>query len=144
MGTRQTKLRLFAISILTASLMFTAALTFAKGQGRNANKQDDDDGPYYGEQERRAINEWYADHASSLPPGLAKRDRLPPGLEKQLVRRGTLPPGLQKKIQPCPADLARRLPPPPPDYEHVILSGHIVLLHRATFNILDVVHIEIR
>ena len=26
-----------------------------------------------------------------LPPGLAKRDRLPPGLERQLVVRGFLP-----------------------------------------------------
>src|SRR5579885_534306 len=143
MGTRQTKLRLFAISILTASLMFTAALTFAKGQGRNANKQDDDDGPYYGEQERRAINEWYADHASSLPPGLAKRDRLPPGLEKQLVRRGTLPPGLEKRIEPCPPDLDRYLPPPPPDCAHVLIGGHIVLLNRKTNVVVDFLHVEL-
>ncbi len=35
-----------------------------------------------------------------LPPGLAKRDRLPPGLEKHLLKHGSLPPGLQKKIDP--------------------------------------------
>src|SRR5574341_1561384 len=37
-----------------------------------------------------------------LPPGLAKRERLPPGLQKQLRRNGTLPPGLQKKLEPLP------------------------------------------
>src|SRR5687767_10946725 len=32
----------------------------------------------------------------SLPPGLAKRESLPPGLRAQLRERGELPPGLQK------------------------------------------------
>ena len=35
-----------------------------------------------------------------LPPGLAKRDHLPPGLQKHLDRRGTLPPGLAKRDLP--------------------------------------------
>jgi hypothetical protein len=64
---------------------------------------------------------------------LAKRDRLPPGLERQLVVRGTLPPGLQKKMQPCPPDLERMLPTPPPNYAHVVIGGNLVLLNRANF-----------
>ncbi len=86
---------------------------------------------------------WYREHYEHLPPGLAKRDRLPPGLERQLVVRGTLPPGLQKKIVHCPQDLERRLPPPPPECEHVVIGGHIVLLNRRTFLIVDVFHLEI-
>jgi hypothetical protein len=78
-----------------------------------------------------------------LPPGLAKRDQLPPGLGKQLVRRGTLPPGLQKKIQPCPPDLERRLPPPPPDCGHVVIGGHIVLMNRRINVVLDIFHLEL-
>jgi len=77
------------------------------------------------------------------PPGLAKRDRLPPGLERQLVVNGILPPGLQKKMQPCPPDLERVLPPPPPNYSHVVISGNLVLLNRANFQIVDVFHFEI-
>ena len=42
-----------------------------------------------------------------LPPGLAKKGKLPPGLYKQLVRRGQLPPGLQHRG--LPYDLERRL-----------------------------------
>src|SRR5215210_942443 len=34
---------------------------------------------------------------SGLPPGLANRRNLPPGLEKQLRRNGQLPPGLENK-----------------------------------------------
>ncbi len=33
-----------------------------------------------------------------LPPGLAKREQLPPGLQKHVRERGSLPPGLQKKV----------------------------------------------
>jgi hypothetical protein len=75
---------------------------------------------------------------------LAKRDRLPPGLEQQLVVRGTLPPGLQKKMQPCPAELERMLPPPPPNYAHVVIGGNLVLLNRANLQIADVFHLEIK
>src|SRR3546814_58357 len=35
-----------------------------------------------------------------LPPGLARRGTLPPGLAKQLARNGTLPPGLAKRSLP--------------------------------------------
>ncbi len=43
---------------------------------------------------------WIYGSGPGLPPGLAKRDRLPPGLEKHLLKHGSLPPGLQKKIDP--------------------------------------------
>jgi hypothetical protein len=76
---------------------------------------------------------WYRDHESNLPPGLAKRDRLPPGLEKQLRERGTLPPGLQKKITPVPVTLMRQLPAPPPGCDHVVIGGNIALVDTNTF-----------
>lgn len=116
-----------------------------KGKGHNKHGDSDDQGDhYYREQDRVAIREWYGSHESNLPPGLAKRDRLPPGLERQLVERGTLPPGLQKKIRPCPEDLERRLPPPPPDCANVLIGGHIVLLNRRTNLVLAVFHFEIQ
>jgi hypothetical protein len=87
---------------------------------------------------------WYREHQNNLPPGLAKRDRLPPGLERQLVVRGELPPGLRKKIQPCPDDLERRLPPPPPDCRHAVIGGHIVLVNTRSFVVVDVFHLELR
>jgi hypothetical protein len=129
--------------------MFAMAGGFALGQGKGhgkGHKKDRDDydrGDYYGDRDREEMRHWYAEHREGLPPGLAKRDQLPPGLEKQLVRRGTLPPGLQKKIQPCPPDLERRLPPAPPDCAHVVIGGHIVLLNRRTSVVLDIFHLEL-
>jgi hypothetical protein len=63
---------------------------------------------------------------------------------KTTVRRGTLPPGLEKRLQPCPEDLERRLPLPPPECAHVLVGGHIVLLNRRTNVVVDFVHFEVR
>jgi len=116
-----------------------------KGKGHNKQGENDDHGDrYYRDQDREVIRTWYASHQSNLPPGLAKKDRLPPGLERQLEQRGTLPPGLQKRIQPCPEDLERRLPPPPPDCANVLIAGHIVLLNRRTNVVQAVFHIDIQ
>jgi hypothetical protein len=115
------------------------------GKGHEKHGDDGDQGEhYYKDQDRVAIREWYDGHQNNLPPGLAKKDRLPPGLEKQLAVRGTLPPGLQKRIQPCPEDLERRLPAPPADCAHVLIGGHIVLLNRRTNLVVDVFHFEIQ
>ena len=133
----------FALSFL----VLTAGSAFAQGNGKGKghNKHgDDDEGEQYYKDHDRDIRGWYDEHQSDLPPGLAKKDRLPPGLERQLVRRGSLPPGLQKRIQPCPEELERRLPPPPPDCQHVLIGGHIVLLNRRTNIVVDIFHFEAR
>jgi hypothetical protein len=64
-------------------------------------------------------------------------------LERQLIVRGTLPPGLRGKMQPCPRELEVMLPPPPPNYVHVVIGGNLVLYNRADFQIADVFHFEI-
>jgi len=113
-------------------------------KGKHHEYDEDDRGhDFYRDHDRYAMRDWYEDHYDHLPPGLAKRDRLPPGLEKQLVVRGTLPPGLQKKFYPCPPELVRVLPPPPPNCEHVLVGGHVVLLNRTNFQIVDIFHFEL-
>ncbi len=94
-------------------------------------------------EERLVIRRWVQDNGRGLPPGLAKRDQLPPGLEKQLRRRGTLPPGLQKKVQPVPPVLERRLRVLPTGYRRVILGGNVILMNTRTALIYDVLRIAI-
>ena len=98
------------------------------GQGHGHNKQDDHDASKHGHGKNYYESEvmwgWYDEHRTNLPPGLAKKDRLPPGL--------------QKKMYPCPPDLEKRLPPPPPDCIHTIIGGSVVLLNRRTNVVLEV------
>lgn len=96
--------------------------------------------PVFTEQERIFIKDWFRTRGrSGLPPGLAKRDRLPPGLEKQLRERGTLPPGLQKKIHPLPYDLERQLRRLPTGYKRVIIGGNVILMEEKTAVIYDII-----
>ena len=74
---------------------------------------------------RRVVTEYYT--RESLPPGLAKRDRLAPGLAKQLRERGHLPPGLRKKLTPVPAPLVVLLPVVP-RYETRYFAGRDLLI----------------
>src|SRR5258708_2169120 len=107
------------------------------GHGNHRDRDDDDRRDhYYREHERDEMRGWYHEREADLPPGLAKRDRLPPGLERQLRVRGTLPPGLRKKMLPCPQELERQLPPPPPGSAHVVIGGSIVLGNRNPYLLL--------
>lgn len=95
--------------------------------------------PVFSEQERTLIKGWFGNHRTGLPPGLAKKGRLPPGLEKQLRTRGTLPPGLQKKIQPLPIDLEHQLRWLPTGYRRVVIAGNVILMNEKTAVIYDII-----
>lgn len=74
-----------------------------------------------------------------LPPGLAKREKLPPGLQKQLQRNGTLPPGLEKKMEPLPQEIEVRLKPLPPDHVRVVIGTDVIILDKTTQKVLDII-----
>jgi Ni/Co efflux regulator RcnB len=117
----------------------------ANGHDKDKDKHDRDDDRgergHYRDHDRE-LHQWYVGHRNHLPPGLAKRDELPPGLERQLIVRGTLPPGLRDRMHPCPVEVERYLPPPPVGYVHAVIGGHIALVNRKTFFVLDVFHFE--
>jgi len=73
--------------------------------------------------------------SGEMPPGLAKKESLPPGLEKQLQRNGTLPPGLAKRD--LPSGLEARLPKRM-GQKRLIVGNDVVLIERATGLILDI------
>ncbi len=131
--------------MLTLAALSGRALADGHGHGKHDRDDDDRDRHYYSDHDRDYMRDWYHEHDRDdhLPPGLAKRDRLPPGLEKQLRVRGTLPPGLRKKMVPCPEEFKRRLPPPPPGCAHVVIDGHVVLVNRSTYVVLDIFHLEL-
>jgi Ni/Co efflux regulator RcnB len=130
--------------ILAVSIVLSGVARADK-HGKHDRDDDDDQGRhYYSDHDRDYMRDWYHDHdhGDHMPPGLAKRDQLPPGLERQLRVRGTLPPGLRKKMMPCPEEIERRLPPPPVNCEHVVIGGHVVLVNRSSYVVLDIVHFE--
>jgi hypothetical protein len=122
----------------TGSIFFIAIAMFGFTTGPALGKQRPD---HFLPEERRIIETYY--HAGGpskgLPPGLAKKGRLPPGLQKHLDRTGKLPPGLQKRLEPLPPDLETRLPRLPEHWERVIVGRDVILIDRRTQRILDII-----
>jgi hypothetical protein len=81
---------------------------------------------------------------ASLPPGLAKRESLPPGLRQQLRERGELPPGLQKRLVPMPATWAARLPPVPAYYHRYFAGDDFIVVDTRTNRIVAIVRDVLR
>jgi hypothetical protein len=140
-----------AFTITVVVLAMAGSIAWAQGKGKGkppANRTAGDkvrqvlppSEPVFTTQERTVILDWFrVSSTRGLPPGLAKREQLPPGLEKQLRERGTLPPGLQKKIQPLPIELERRLTVLPTGYRRVFIGGNVILMNPTTGLIYDIV-----
>jgi hypothetical protein len=95
----------------------------------------------FSNRDRRVIQSCFSGDYGDLPPGLAKRDSLPPGLERQVQRNGALPPGLQKRVQPLPMVCENQLPVLAGGLERVILSRRVLLLDQNSV-ILDIFDLD--
>ena len=99
----------------------------AKGKDNKGHDQDavvvvvvDRDGHH------RVVREYVT--RGNLPPGLAKRRTLPPGLSQQLREKGTLPPGLRDYYTPVPADWNPRFPAIPTYYQRYFVGNHLIIV----------------
>ena len=91
--------------------------------------------------DRSTVRNCYSDNASDLPPGLARRDRLPPGLDRQLQQNGTLPPGLQRRVQYLPQVCEDQLPRLPNELQRVVYMRRVMLIDRDS-RILDAFDVD--
>jgi hypothetical protein len=135
--------RIHRMILLGAALALVLPLLGGCARGPSSGRVtvDDRDGYLdlaFSDQDRSYIKDYYRS-SRNLPPGLAKKKRLPPGLEKQLERRGTLPPGLSAKY--LPRDLESRLSQLPAGCLRLRVGGDVVLLHEKTRVILDLVQV---
>lgn len=113
----------------------------SRGQSNADEERDVAQGNRFGSRHVKIIREFFLDknNVKGLPPGLAKRDELPPGLRKHIQRNGTLPPGLQKRVQPFPRGLEILLPRLPDGRRRVIIGVDVILIDERSSLILDVV-----
>ncbi len=141
---------LFAIPLVLGAPALVDAAHKHKGKGKGGpvpthsqGKSDDIStgdllGTIISATERALIGDYVQKAKKSkkgLPPGLAKRSHLPPGLQKHIDRTGRLPPGLQKRS--LPGDL-RSLLPRRTGQDYRVVGNDIVLIETATSLILDV------
>lgn len=92
----------------------------------------------FSDNDRRLIHNYYKKKHKKMRRGPRKKDRLPPGLQKQLAGRGKLPPGLQGRY--LPYDLERRLSRLPRRYVRQRIGEDIVLIEVTTRVIVDIIY----
>jgi hypothetical protein len=128
-------------AVLAAALASEAAIA-AQGRGRgHANgrgaRNSDQTVVLDRDDQRRIVRDYYTNNG--LPPGLAKRESLPPGLAKQLRERGQLPPGLQKRLTTVPAPLTARLPRLPGYYDRYFAGDDLLVVDRRSNRIVSLI-----
>ena len=93
----------------------------------------------FSDNDRGKIRNYYKNikKTKTMPPGLAKKQELPPGLQKHIARYGELPPGLEGRR--LPLDLEGGLSRLPAGYVRLRVGGDVVLMNEKTRVVLDVV-----
>ena len=92
----------------------------------------------FSDKDSRLIHSYYKLKHKRLPPGLAKKGKLPPGLEKQLKRNGKLPPGLHHRL--LPSELEQKLSPLPKGYIRLKVGGDVILLDESAKVVVDIIY----
>ena len=144
------KRRAICIVAVLVAFALVSNLAWAQGRGKQGAQQDKTAGekvrevlpestPVFTTREETLVKKWFTENLDGLPPGLAKREQLPAGLERQLREKGKLPPGLEKKIQPLPAELERQLTKLPTGYRRVVIAGNVILMNETTGLIYEII-----
>lgn len=91
----------------------------------------------FSDRDRVLIRDYYRGYYRGLPPGLAKKGKVPPGHAMKLYRNQPVPHGLQ--WQPLPDDLERRLSRLPDGYVRVTVGADVGIMNVRTRVIMDLI-----
>lgn len=126
-----------ALAALVAAMVSGSGTALGQGRGGRGTPRNRADGTV--STIERIVRDWFGDshNLAGLPPGLAKRESLPPGLARQLRERGHLPPGLERHTHDLPPDLVLRLPVEN-NRRWIMIGGNVILLDETTSLIIDI------
>ena len=93
----------------------------------------------FNDSDRRYIRDYYrSGHKNKkFPPGLAKKQELPPGLRKHIEEYGQLPPGIEGRM--LPDDLERNLQRLPAGFVRLQVGGDVLLMNEKSRVVVDAV-----
>lgn len=91
----------------------------------------------FSDHDRGLIRDYYRSYYRGLPPGLAKKGKVPPGHAMKLYRNQPVPPGLEWRQ--LPDDLERRLSRLPEDYVRVTVGADVGIMNVRTRVIMDLI-----
>lgn len=91
----------------------------------------------FSDHDRRLIRDYYRGDYKGLPPGLAKKGKVPPGHAKKLYLHQPMPPGLEWRH--LPDDLDRRLSRLPDGYVRIVVGANVGIMNVRTRVIFDLI-----
>lgn len=91
----------------------------------------------FSDRDRTIIRDYYRSYYRSLPPGLAKQGKVPPGHAFRMQRHQGIPPGVTWEY--LPAEVEGRLSRLPDGYVRVVIGADVAILHTRTRVVLDVI-----
>lgn len=91
----------------------------------------------FSDHDRSLIRDYYRVNYHSLPPGLAKKGKVPPGHAMKLYRNQPIPPGFDWRY--LPDNLERRLSRLPDDYVRVVVGADVGIMNVRTRVIMDLI-----
>lgn len=89
----------------------------------------------FSDRDRVLIRDYYRDYYRSLPPGLAKKGKVPPGHAKKLQRQHGVPSDV--RWEHLPADLDRRLSRLPEGYARIVVGADVAIMNTRTRIVVD-------
>ena len=89
----------------------------------------------FSDSDRRIIREYYREDYRRLPPGLAKKGKIPPGHAYKFRRYQSVPPDVTWHY--LGPDIERRLSRLPDGYVRVIIGADVAILNTRTRVIVD-------
>ena len=87
------------------------------------------------DRDRVVIRDYYRDYYRSLPPGLAKKGKIPPGHAYKMQRNQGVPPDVA--WQYLPSDVERRLSHLPDGYARIVIGADVAIMNTRTRVVVD-------
>lgn len=131
------KIRLALLLVLAATAGLNGCETHPYYGDVRVHDRDYDVRVVFGDHDRVLIRDYYRSYYKGLPPGLAKKGKVPPGHAMKLYRNQPVPPGLEWRH--LPDDLERRLSRLPDGYVRVIVGADVGIMNVRTRVIMDLI-----
>lgn len=125
------------LSLLVAALACAgpAVADSAKGKGEHGR-------PAFSQQESAEIRGYFKANPkarSQLPPGLAKKNKIPPGWQKKLARGERIPDDVWSHRVPLPREIESKLPRLEDGVVRVRIDDRVVRVAERTREVLDII-----
>lgn len=133
------------LAVLALALAPAAMADKDKGKGKHKDKGHAAEhapkgGKNFSGGERDEIRDYFESNPAArqqLPPGLAKKNKIPPGWQKKIGVGQRIPDDIWAFRVPLPPEIVVKLPPPPPGVIHVRIQDRVLKVIEKTHEVLD-------